>query len=106
MEQGRKERRHFGGPEKVAILRRHLVEKVPVSILCEELHLQPTALYRWLKEFFDNGAAAFAAKAGSGRLREEQRRIEALERKLRRKDEVLSELMEEHITLKKRLGEP
>jgi transposase-like protein len=106
MEQGRKERRHFSGPEKVAILRRHLVEKVPVSTLCEDWHLQPTALYRWLKEFFDNGAAAFEGKAGSGRLREEQRRIQALEQKLRRKDEVLSELMEEHVALKKRLGEP
>jgi transposase-like protein len=106
MEQTRKERRHFGGPEKVAILRRHLVEKVPISVLCDELHLQPTALYRWLKEFFDNGAAAFAVKAGPGRFREEQRRIAALEQKLRRKDEVLSELMEEHIALKKRLGEP
>jgi len=106
MEQGRKTRRHISGPEKVAILRRHLVEKVPVSALCDELHLQPTALYRWLKEFFDNGAAAFASKAGPGRIREEQRRIQALEQKLRRKDEVLGELMEEHIALKKRLGEP
>jgi transposase len=106
MDHARKTRRHFSGPEKVAILRRHLVEKVPISVLCDELRLQPTALYRWLKEFFDNGAAAFAAKAGPGRLREEQRRIEALELKLRRKDEVLGELMEEHIALKKRLGEP
>ena len=31
-----KERRHFTGQEKVAILRRHLLEKVPVSDLCEE----------------------------------------------------------------------
>ena len=32
-------------------------------------------------------------------------RITALEDKLRRKDEVLSELMEEHVALKKSLGE-
>ena len=106
MEQTRKKRRHFSGQEKVAILRRHLVEKVPVSALCDEFHLQPTALYRWLKEFFDNGAAGFTAKSGRGQLREEQHRIEALEKKLRRKDEVLGELMEEHVALKKRLGEP
>ena len=35
----------------------------------------------------------------------DSRRIEALEQKLRRKDEVLGELMEEHIALKKELGE-
>ena len=106
MEQARKKRRHFTSQEKVSVLRRHLVEKVPVSALCDEFHLQPTVLYRWLKEFFDNGAAAFAAKSGKGRIREELSRIEALEKKLRRKDEVLVELMEEHVALKKRLGEP
>jgi transposase-like protein len=38
----RKERKHFTPEEKVAILRRHLVDKVPVSELCEELGLRPT----------------------------------------------------------------
>jgi hypothetical protein len=33
----RKERKHFNAEEKVAILRRHLLDKVPVSDLCEEL---------------------------------------------------------------------
>jgi transposase-like protein len=32
-----------------------------VSDLCEELALQPTVFYRWQKEFFENGAAAFQA---------------------------------------------
>ena len=38
----RKERKHYTGEEKVAILRRHLLDKVPVSDLCDELGLQPT----------------------------------------------------------------
>ena len=54
-----KSRRHFSGPEKVAILKRHLVDKVPISDLCDELDLYPTQLYAWLKEFFENGHAAF-----------------------------------------------
>ena len=54
----RKERKHYTAEEKVAILRRHLLDKVPVSDLCEELALQPTVFYRWQKEFFENGAAA------------------------------------------------
>ena len=41
----RKERRHHTGEEKVAILRRHLLNKVPVSDLCDELGLQPTVFY-------------------------------------------------------------
>src|SRR5580765_6511959 len=55
----RKERKHYTAEEKVAILRRRLLDKVPVSDLCEELGLQPTVFYRWQKEFFENGAAAF-----------------------------------------------
>jgi transposase-like protein len=41
--------------EKVAILRRHLLDKEPISKLCDELGLQPTVSYRWQKEFFENG---------------------------------------------------
>lgn len=59
----RKEREHFTGEEKVAIPRRHLSDKVPVSDLCEELGLQPTVFYRWQKELFENGAAAFQGKS-------------------------------------------
>ena len=59
----RKERKHYTSEEKVAILRRHLLDKVPVSDLCEELGLKPTVFYRWQKEFFENGAAAFRLRA-------------------------------------------
>ena len=100
----RKERKHYTAEEKVAILRRHLLDKVPVSDLCEELGLQPTVFYRWQKEFFENGAAAFHAKARSDH-QAEQERIDYLEKKIQRKDEVLAELMGEHIALKKELGE-
>ena len=61
----RKERTHYTAEEKVAILRRHLLDKVPVSDLCEELGLQPTVFYRWQKEFFENGAVAFEPKRPS-----------------------------------------
>jgi len=39
-------RRHFSGTEKVAILRRHLLDSVPISDLCTEYDLQPTVFYR------------------------------------------------------------
>jgi transposase len=65
----RKERKHYTAEEKVAILRRHLLDKVPVSDLCEELSLKPTLVYRWQKEFFENGAAAFQAQERPRRQR-------------------------------------
>ena len=99
----RKERKHFTPEEKVAILRRHLVDKVPVSELCEELGLRPTVFYRWQKELFENGAAAFQSQERPQRqVEEKQKRIEFLEKKVQTKDEVLAELMAEHIAPKKK----
>ena len=99
-----KQRKHYTAEEKVAILRRHLLDKLPVSDLCEELGLQPTVFYRWQKEFFENGAAAFQGKSRPN-YPAEQQRIAFLEKKIQTKDEVLAELMAEHIALKKSLGE-
>ena len=39
---GEKTRKHYTAEEKVAVLRRHLVDKEAVSKLCDELALQPT----------------------------------------------------------------
>ena len=100
----KKQRKHYTPEEKVAILRRHLLDKEPISKLCDELGLQPTVFYRWQKEFFENGAAAFQPKARPSHAAE-QERIEYLEKKIQTKDEVLAELMAEHVALKKTLGE-
>jgi transposase-like protein len=59
----RKERKHYTAEEKVAVLRRGHLDKVPISDLCEELSLKPTVFYRWQKEFFENGAAPFRLKS-------------------------------------------
>ena len=100
----KKGRKHYTAEEKVGILRRHLVEKEPISEVCEGLGLQPTVFYRWQKEFFENGAAAFQPKARSNQ-QAEQERIAYVEKKIQTKDEVLAELMAEHVALKKSLGE-
>ena len=98
-----RQRRRFSAPEKVAILRRHLVEKVPISDLCDEHHLAPNLFYRWQKAFFENGAAAFEHDNGT-EVRHLKDRVEALKTKLAHKDEVIAEIMESHVQLKKKLG--
>lgn len=100
----KKKRHNYTPDEKVTILKRHLVDKIPVSDICDQYHLQPTVFYRWQKEFFENGAAAFN-KPKSHQEKKREKRIQALEKKLQTKNEVLSELMEEHVKLKKSLGE-
>ena len=85
-----------------------MVEGVPISDLCNELGLHPTEVYRWKKEFFENGAAAFENSGKRHKASEDakDRKIVALEQKLRQKNEVLAEVMQEYVLLKKELGEP
>lgn len=98
-----RQRKRFTAAEKVALLRRHLVEKVPVSQVCEDAGIQPTQFYRWQQTLFENGGAAFEGP-GRPKASAHEQRIAFLETKIRRKDEVLAELMEEHVALKKTLG--
>jgi transposase-like protein len=99
----RKKRYNYSPEEKVSILRRHLVEHVAVSDLCDEYQLQPRIFHAWQKQFFENGATAFI-RDRHPQKRIEEVKIQQFEAKLSRKHEVLSELMEEHIKLKKELG--
>jgi transposase len=99
-----KRRKHYSPAEKVAILKRHLLEQVPISKLCEEYKLEPSLFYKWQKQFFENGAAAFNQPNRTNESEIEEK-VTLLEEKLARKNEVISELMEEHVKLKKELGE-
>jgi len=98
-------RKSYSPAEKVRLLKEHLVNGVPVSKICEENQLQPTVFYRWQRQFFENGAAAFqnARDRETARLK---KKIASLEEKVAKKNEVLGELMEEHLRLKKILGKP
>ncbi len=103
-----RQRRHFSPEQKVALLRLHLLEHKPVSDICQQNNLSVTLFYLWQKQLFENGTAAFD---NSGKRRKsaqdaKDKTIAALQDKLQRKNEVLSELLEEHVLLKKELGEP
>ncbi len=51
-----KKRRNFTAEQKVAFIRKHLIEKVPVSDICDEARINATQFYKWQTEFFENGA--------------------------------------------------
>ena len=98
----RKNRTSYTAQEKVIILRKHLLEKIPISDICEQYGLRPTVFYCWQKQFFEQGARTFEVEKNQDRSK--AKKILALEQKLQIKNEVLSELMEEHIRLKKNFG--
>lgn len=103
----RKTRRHHTPDQKIVLIRRHLVDKVPVSELCQEHDLQPSVFYSWLRQLFENGAAAFEESRKASSKREEQllEKVEHLTGRLARKDEVIAAVTAEMVSLKKELGE-
>jgi transposase len=105
-------RRHFTPEQKAAIVRRHMVDKIAVSDLCEEHNLQPSVFHSWHKQVTDNLDVVFealkggkrAAAARSGELVRKDQQIAALEARLAKKDSVIADISEEHLALKKTLG--
>ena len=96
--------RQHSATDKVAILRKVLLEGQAVSAVCEEHDLSPALFYTWQKQFFENGAAAFA-KDTSTEQRVLERKVEALRERLTQKDRVIAKVTEEFVKTKKELGE-
>jgi transposase-like protein len=91
--------------EKAKALKRHLLEKVPVSTICDELGIAPNLFYSWQQRLCEAAPKALtpmrkgvATAAASG----EQKRIAMLEARLRQREEAIAELMSDYVALKKR----
>jgi len=76
------------------------VERRDISDVCEEYGIHPNMFYRWQKQFFENGERAFRNKKDT-HTRLLENKVSKLEKKLTQKNDVLSELMQEHVALKK-----
>lgn len=99
-------RRHFTPEQKAGLLRRHLVDKVAVSTLCNENDLRPSVFYGWLHQLLNNAPAALEAPRASSHEHALEAKVRALEARLARKDAVIAEVSEELVKTKKELGEP
>jgi transposase len=101
----KRQRRHYSAEEKAKILRLHLLEQVPISEICETHGIHPTMFYHWQKALFENAAVALEARHDARSTNRQREALEAMENKLKRKDEVLAVVVEEMVRLKKELGE-
>ena len=108
-------RRQHQAAQKAAALKKHHVDKIPISDVCEQLNLQPSVFYHWQRQLFENADRVLGgSKPGSGPREKEleakvaalEAKNAALEAKLVRKDNVIAEITEEHVRLKKDVGEP
>ena len=102
----KKIRRQHSSQDKVRILRLHLLEQKPISEICQAEGIHPTLFYQWQKTFFEKGTAAFEnGRSPSRGFGQTERKLQALESKLRRKDEVIAEIMDDLVRTKKEIGE-
>jgi transposase-like protein len=106
-------RKQLSGLEKLAILKRHLVEKVPISDLCDQHALQPSQIYHWQSQLFEHGAAVFDRQSKRKptpdpkdcQIARLAAAVAQKEAKLAQKNEVIAELMEDNVRSKKAAGE-
>ncbi len=100
----KKTRKRYTTQEKVAILRLHRFEHVPVSDLCDRHGIHPPMFCPWQEKFVVNGPATL--KPCSRRASDSKdRRITLLNQKLQRRHEFLSELMANNRQLTKYVGQ-
>lgn len=91
----KKTRRHHTPDQKIHLLRRHHLEKVPVSEVCEGAELQPSVFYGWQRHLFEHGALAFGESRKRAESSREQQLLEENERlkgRCRRRSSSASEL--------------
>ena len=102
-------RKQLTPEQKVAMVRRHLIENVPVSDLCDEYGIHATQYYQWQKQLFENSEGAFARRPNKANAKRQQnayeKKIGQLQEKLQDRNEVVAELLQEHVQLKKANGE-
>jgi transposase-like protein len=97
-------RRQLSAAEKSKILKLHLVEGRPISAVCEEHHITPSQFYTWQALLFQNADKVFDRSRGP-KPSSSTEEIKRLEAKVRKKDEVIAELMAEYLNVKKNSGE-
>ena len=78
----------------------HVQDGVLVSKVCENLGIHSNQYYEWQKQAFSSLPHVFSRDA-IRQERSHQREVDNLKSKLSQKDEVIAELLTEHIALKK-----
>lgn len=95
-------RRRFTAEEKTAIIREHFEKNITVPDICEKYRIHPNQFYLWKKKLFEGAVTTFSQKQSK---KKSYKKTEKLENKLKDRNEVIAELLEENLKLKKEFGE-
>lgn len=94
------QRRHISAEQKVIILRELLENEASLADLSEKYQVHPNVLHRWKKELFEGAVDIFSRKHRKESA-EENRTVERLTEKLKQKDGLIAELVQDNIELRK-----
>jgi transposase-like protein len=96
------EKKHYTPEFKVKIVREYLENQVSISILSEQYKINPNLIYKWKKDLFEGASEIFTRKQVEID-RKSETKIKLLEEKIRHKDSLISELVEDNVKLKKNI---
>ena len=84
-------RRTIQGAEKISILRKLLLEGIPISQLCDEHSVRPTQVYQWQRQLFEQGGSVFDRSVQKSRTVQNQyeKKIAKLQESIQVKNEVV-----------------
>jgi len=95
-------RKKYTAEEKIKILREVLEDGKSISQVADMYGLHPNNIFNWRKQLFEGGLQTFQVKRPDISAKAEERKVSALEGKIKQKDEVIAELAEELLALKKK----
>ena len=97
-------RRTFTAEEKLKVVMAVIQDGKAVSDVAKENNIHPNMILNWKKEFLENAAMIFNRTSPDITEKAQQKKIDELEAKLQKKDEVIAEIAEENMMLKKTFG--
>lgn len=93
----------FSSEDKVKILREHLENKVAISDLAENNGVSPNIIYLWKKQLFENASLLFERKpVAQPNISQDKNKIQELESTLAQRENLISELATELVSIKKK----
>jgi len=95
-------RKRYTSEEKIKILREVLEDGKTISGTAEKYGVHPNQIMNWRKQLFEGGQEVFQIKRSDISEKALEKQTKALEEKLRHKDNVIAELAQELLELKKK----
>ena len=95
-------RKRYTSEEKIKILREVLEDGKSISSVAEAYGVHPNQIMNWRKQLFEGGEQVFQIKRSDISEKAMEKQAKTLEEKLRHKDNVIAELAQELLELKKK----